>query len=279
MKKCPYCGREYPDTETRCPLDGEELPGGEAASVLTVPPLLNPPLPHKVWTERELRIAELLLVCLTAFGAYIISSFHAVIWDHYYTTGYRSAYSWFNSGFDEATTMGLLWYVLLRRGKCFADLGLKWSGKDIGWSVLLFLGSCLAFKVVYGVFYYSGLTPESHKEADTRVGQIVFGGTIYGATILFQFLNPFFEELIVRAYVMTEIRFLTNSTYKAIVVSTLLQTSYHFYQGGAMALAESASFLVFSIFYAKTNRIAPVILAHMYMDVGATLWHAAQLGH
>jgi len=123
------------------------------------------------------------------------------------------------------------------------------------------------------------LTPESHKEADTRVGQIVFGGTIYGATILFQFLNPFFEELIVRAYVMTEIRFLTNSTYKAIVVSTLLQTSYHFYQGGAMALAESASFLVFSIFYAKTNRIAPVILAHMYMDVGATLWHAAQLGH
>ena len=48
--------------------------------------------------------------------------------------------------------------------------------------------------------------------------------------------------------------------------STLLQTSYHFYQG---------VFLVFSIYYARTNRITTIILAHLYMDVrGHLILHA-----
>jgi membrane protease YdiL (CAAX protease family) len=91
--------------------------------------------------------------------------------------------------------------------------------------------------------------------------------------ILFQFLNPFYEELIVRAYVITELKQLTNSVWKPIILSTLLQTSYHFYQGIPMALGEGAGFLVFSIYYSKTNRIAPIILAHLYIDVGATLYY------
>jgi hypothetical protein len=49
--------------------------------------------------------------------------------------------------------------------------------------------------------------------------------------------------------------------------------NYHLYQGAPKAFAEIGSFLVFSIYYAKTNRIAPVILAHLYMDMGGTLYY------
>ncbi len=90
-------------------------------------------------------------------------------------------------------------------------------------------------------------------------------------TFFFGFLNPFFEEIIVRAYLMTEVRQLTGSGAKAVMVSTALQMSYHFYQGVPMALSDGAAFLVFSLYYSKTRRITPVILAHLYMDVLGTL--------
>src|SRR5260370_40725636 len=37
-------------------------------------------------------------------------------------------------------------------------------------------------------------------------------------------------------------------------------------KGAPMAFAEIGSFLAFSVYYAKTNRIAPVLLAHLYLD-------------
>jgi hypothetical protein len=48
MKKCSYCGKEYPDDATMCALDGEPLVGaGESASLLgtsVVPADLNDPV-------------------------------------------------------------------------------------------------------------------------------------------------------------------------------------------------------------------------------------------
>lgn len=92
------------------------------------------------------------------------------------------------------------------------------------------------------------------------------------STFLVLCINPFFEELIVRAYLMTEVKRLTNRGMAAILVSTVVQTSYHFYQGGAAAIAHGATFLAFSFYYAKTNRIWPVILAHLYSDVGGGMF-------
>jgi membrane protease YdiL (CAAX protease family) len=86
-------------------------------------------------------------------------------------------------------------------------------------------------------------------------------------------INPFFEELIVRGYLMTEVKYLTRSSLIAIVVSTVLQTSYHLYQGVPLALSEGMMFLTYSIFYAKTNRIGPVVMAHLLADVFAILGH------
>ena len=100
---------------------------------------------------------------------------------------------------------------------------------------------------------------------------MLFGAGVPLAAIVFQLINPFFEELIARAYVMTKVRLLTNSVSKAVIASTLLQMSYHFYQGAPMAFSEGAGFLVFSIYYAKTNRITPIILAHLYEDLWGTL--------
>jgi membrane protease YdiL (CAAX protease family) len=283
MKKCPYCGKEYADDIERCLIDDELLSGGEPppAAATSAIPISTPAvsglaptnrLPGVVLTDRQLRIFELVLVCVIAFGASIFSSTY-----HFLNTSYggssKSELTWITQILHEGSILGLLWYVLMRRGRTFSDLGVLWALKDAMWGVLLIIAARYIFHAVYRGIYFTGLTSVTQAAASDHVGQILFGGGITCATILFQFLNPFFEELIARAYVMTEVKALTNSAVKAIIVSTVLQTSYHFYQGAPAALADGSVFLLFAIFYAKTNRIVPVILAHLYMDVSGTAWY------
>jgi membrane protease YdiL (CAAX protease family) len=284
MKKCSYCGKEYPDDVERCVTDNELLLGGESSSssgacesAASVSPSSSisesatlPPI--SVWTDRRLRIFEVVLVCLIAFGGSIVASAYSLFNVSHGGSG-RSMLAWVVQTLREGSALGLLWYVLLRRGKSFSDLGLTWARKDVGWSIILYLAGSLASYMVYNAIYFSGLTVTSHKLATAHIGQVLFGGGIFSATILIQFLNPFFEELIVRAYVMTEIKQLTSSLIMAVIVSTVLQTSYHFYQGAPAAFSDGALFLIFSIYYAKTNRIVPIILAHLYCDAGGTLWY------
>lgn len=231
----------------------------------------------KPLTERQLCIFEVVLVCIIAFGGSILSSAYYLLVPSYSSSVSENfdhgIYRWLVSFTREVSALALLWYILMRRGKSFFDLGLTWARKDVFWAVVLgFVGS-LAFRAVYDAIYFAGLTAVSHKASSEYVGHILFGAGISVVTILFQFLNPFFEELIVRAYVMTEVKRLTNSATKAIIISTLLQTSYHFYQGAPAAFGHMATFFIFSIFYAKTDRIAPIILAHLYADVSGTLWY------
>lgn len=272
MKKCIYCGKEYPDEAERCAIDGHLL-AWEAASSLAPQRIAvsAPPIPEpskSALTERQLELVEVVLVCVISFGGSILSSTFVFLGGVHHWQG---AFPWVVQSVREGSCLGLLWYLLRRRGKTFQDLGLAWRWRDFGWALVLIAAAGAAFRVVYVICHASGLTSFGLHGSAHSVGRILFGGGIFVSTFLFQFINPFFEELIVRAYLMTEVKRFTNSATKAVLVSTLLQTSYHFYQGGAAAIADSSVFLIFSVYYAKTNRIAPVILAHLYSDVAGTL--------
>ena len=83
----------------------------------------------------------------------------------------------------------------------------------------------------------------------------------------FMCVNPFFEELIVRAYTMSEVIDLGGSRTLAVIISVAVQMSYHLYQGLASVLSLTFLFAVFSIHYVRTRRIVPVILAHLCLDL------------
>jgi membrane protease YdiL (CAAX protease family) len=274
VKICTYCGKEYPDETVFCPTDSKPLTGRKQEVLPefseVVPPVLPPPLPRVVWTDQGTRIFELILVCTIAFGNSILISLSSLFGFDYQHSA-TGALNWSDHILWEVSILGLLWYVLLRHGKSFSDLGLTWTVKDFGWSIIIYLAASYSHHAIYNALYFSGLTTISPTATSEHVGQFLFGGTIFVSTMLFQFINPFFEELIVRAYVITEVKNLTNNMANAVIISTLLQTSYHFYQGVPAALSDGMMFFIFSIYYAKTNRITPVILAHLYMDVGATL--------
>jgi membrane protease YdiL (CAAX protease family) len=220
MKKCPYCGKEYPDDVKRCLTDNEILLGGKTPmpeaeqNAVTVLPSLSPQkfltTPRTaLWTDRQLLIMEVVLVCAIAFGGNILASFHTFFSSYPdSSSGDTTSYKWIYAIFRQGSVLGVLWYILIRRGKSFADFGLAWAPKDFGWSIILRVGGSLAFYAVYDAIYSSGLTAVSHKASVAHVDHFLFGSSVSIMAILFQFLNPFFEELIARAYVMTTVKYL-----------------------------------------------------------------------
>ena len=80
-------------------------------------------------------------------------------------------------------------------------------------------------------------------------------------------VNAFHEELIVRAYLMTEIITLTGSKTWAVILSIGFQCIYHLYYGWLGALSLAFMFLPFAIYFAITRRSLPIVVAHGLYDL------------
>ena len=74
MKKCTYCGKEYPDDALRCLIDEQPLSGTEMLAPILEGPTVGTPMTlpapevrRIALTERQLQIIEVVLVCFIAF--------------------------------------------------------------------------------------------------------------------------------------------------------------------------------------------------------------------
>lgn len=177
-------------------------------------------------------------------------------------------------------TQGRLWARLIFQfvGLLSLYLALRYQGrrwKDIGFFLeptLLEIGRIFALffvawflSAVYQ-FVVSLYSPSAfaHKTYDPVV---LLGTSASYLAVLWVFVNPFHEELIVRAFLITEVEGIYHSTWLAVIASVALQTSYHLYQGLVSALSHVPVFLLFSLYYVRSRRILPVVLAHLIMDV------------
>ncbi len=77
----------------------------------------------------------------------------------------------------------------------------------------------------------------------------------------------FLEEVIAVGFLVTRLRDLAWSPWAAIVASALLRGSYHLYQGWPMALGNVVMGLVFAGYFVRKGRLAPLIAAHVALDL------------
>src|SRR5437867_5998115 len=125
MKKCSYCGKEYPDDAQQCSIDAQPLTGDDqppAAPALAVNPDTAPPpvssttpetvaaIPILRLTDRQLRIFEVVLLCLICFGGSILNAAY-----HLLNSGSSvvASRNWLYATLHEATSLALLWNVAL----------------------------------------------------------------------------------------------------------------------------------------------------------------------
>lgn len=223
----------------------------------------------------RLRTLELVLVTGVAFAGPIFSSIYALLSSTPSQDPTTLKVFVFYGLIYEILAIAVLAYVLFRQGRGFSELGLAFNWMDLPISILLSITSNIAFYICYALLTRShhsvaGQTADSVAQAQTYIDVGLAVGPI-----LFVLLNPFYEELIARAYIMTEVKALSGSGALAVVISVAIQILYHLYQSVAGAISLGAGFLVFALYYVRYRRITPVILAHMYLDILA-LWGSSR---
>ena len=133
--------------------------------------------------------------------------------------------------------------------------------KAVGLTVAGFLALFIGFMAIRFIYY--GFTLHSFVDSGPRNN---FSATSAWLILPFMVLNGFHEEIIVRGYLMTEWMELHGSAQMAGLISLAVQTSYHLYYGVFGALTVGCGLSVFAIYYAKSRRLMPVILAHIFWD-------------
>lgn len=200
--------------------------------------------------SKKLRWCELALVLSVGYLSSTLYSLHT-----WWTDVELSPADEFSSTvllLQDLVAISLLMYVLLRQGRSLKTIGLTARVSDLAWTLLLLFFSRLlsasAIPVVDTFMVFSD--PEA----------AVFGSTLLACLAILP--GAAAEELIVRAFLMTEVAALTGRMWIAVLASVGFQTLYHLYQGAPSALVGAGAFLVYALFYANTRRITPVILSH-----------------
>lgn len=176
-----------------------------------------------------------------------------------------------NTAIAQISAIAVLVYVLYRQGRNPSDIGFAFSWRDVYRSLLLCAAAYAAFLSCHYATSFAYRAVFGRALTQTHVSIAVFSSGVTVLSFFFVLLNPFYEELLARAYTISEVAWLTNSSVVAVAASVALQTAYHIYQGVFPAWRLAWTFLVFSLYYAKRRRIMPVILAHLYFDVGALM--------
>ncbi|MFY1689091.1 CPBP family intramembrane glutamic endopeptidase [Plantactinospora sp. WMMB782] len=86
--------------------------------------------------------------------------------------------------------------------------------------------------------------------------------------------NAILEEVVVVGYLMTRLRQLGWRIGAVIAASALLRGSYHLYQGFGAFVGNAVMGVIFALFFLRTKRVLPLVVAHTLLDVVAFVGYA-----
>jgi membrane protease YdiL (CAAX protease family) len=176
----------------------------------------------------------------------------------------------------EIVTLVLLIYVLTRQQRTLRSIGFGFQWPDLPKGLGLFVGCWLSWvSVSMTISYAHWFWTQEPLSQPYRDPKVIFGGGSLTLFLVYACLAPLFEETIVRGYLMTELIGLSWRPWAAALVSLGLQTTYHLYYGFWGALIVGAGMSVLAIYFARSRRIVPVIIAHLLWDLAAIYgnWH------
>lgn len=91
--------------------------------------------------------------------------------------------------------------------------------------------------------------------------------------------NGLLEEVVVVGYLITRLRQTGWGVAAAVTFSALLRATYHLYQGFGGFLGNLVMGVIFALFFLRTRRLWPLILAHTLLDVVAFLGYTLLRDH
>jgi membrane protease YdiL (CAAX protease family) len=159
----------------------------------------------------------------------------------------------------------LVTYLVRRDGEGLAGIGLAPDrpGPDMIRGLALF-----AVVAIGGIGVYLGAVELGVNRFVVPVPPIGYWWTV-PVLLLTAAQAALLEEVVVVAYLVTRLRQLGLTEVAAIGASALLRATYHLYQGWGGFLGNLAMGLLFGLFFVRTRRAWPIVIAHFLLDVGA----------
>lgn len=217
--------------------------------------------------SRQTRIFELVLVLSIAFLPSLINSLSFVISGRIGSIKEYNSVHYITWIAQSVLSISLLFYVLFKNNRNFKDIGLKlkfdWKDLLVGAGLMIIAG--VAAAILAGVINI--FSPDFIKNSANPQNIEFINSKFSGFLIIILIIVPLQEELIVRGFTMSEIFNLTESKSLAIIISVLLQFSYHLYQGIGPAIFLLPFFIISSIYFVRTGNLNPVIYSHILMDL------------
>jgi membrane protease YdiL (CAAX protease family) len=86
--------------------------------------------------------------------------------------------------------------------------------------------------------------------------------------------NAVLEEVVVVGYMLTRLRALGTRPATAVTASALLRGAYHLYQGFGGFIGNAVMGVVFAVFFLRTRRVMPLVVAHSVLDIVSFVGYA-----
>jgi membrane protease YdiL (CAAX protease family) len=222
--------------------------------------------PSSAGRPHRRRLFALGLVLSVSFTHFIVAAFYYL----FHAEGSRTQFGVVGALITEITSLLVLWFVLTEHKRMWREIGWQPRWMDVPHGIAIILASRFAVRIVTLIVQACFLRYTGHYLQPRSIHGVT-GAGISLFTVVFVFVNPLFEELIVRGYAMSEVTALGGSRGFAIFVSVILQMSYHVYQGLLRCIGLTTAFLIFSIYFSKERRIIPIVIAHFWSDALALI--------
>ena len=155
--------------------------------------------------------------------------------------------------------LGVLWVILLRRhGWSMACITNPLEARD----PLRGVGLLVMCSLAYGVATFAwvkALPGASHPAAVVLPARIS-----WWAICAVSIVNPMAEEFVYLGFVINVLR--RRGEFSAIVPAVAARMAVHVYQGPVPVVGMAALGAVLSVYYYRTHRLWPVVVAHGFID-------------
>lgn len=162
--------------------------------------------------------------------------------------------------------VALALYLLARdqlRPRRTLGLTAERPGFDLGWGALL--AACIGIPGL-GLVYVARLLGISADIVPAALQPVWWAIPVL---ILSAIENAVLEEVIVVGYLITRLSGIGLSPAVIVACSAVLRGSYHLYQGFGAFVGNAVMGVVFALFFLRTKRVMPLIVAHTILDTAA----------
>ena len=202
---------------------------------------------------------ELAVVVVVAFGFPIATSLFALL--HPVKAPLHTNATLTSLLVYEIVVSAALAAFLRIRGWSLGKLGFDPHLWDVGIAVMLFVGVYF----VYALFWYATifLFPST---ANAIAGKeiVAHGINVFNVATITA-VNPLFEERFVAGYLIAALKPRTN-LWTCVNASVAIRLLYHLYQGPLAVISIIPMGLVFALWFARTGRLWPLVVAHALID-------------